>query len=243
MDHAHYERRLSALQRELSLLQTSYVKRGYRGVVVLEGWDAAGKGGLVRRMGWCVDPRYFRVWSIGAPKDHERREHWIKRFWDKVPQDGHIAVFDRSWYGRVLVERIEGYAEEGDWRRAYSEITAFEQTLTDEGYRLVKLFLDISPETQLKRFQERFANPEKRWKITEEDLRNRARWHLYEEAYAEMLEKTSGPSAPWLRLDGNHKRKLRLQAFQAIIEGLGNGVEVHEPQVSPLLEAFFHEPR
>ncbi|WP_372005922.1 AMP phosphotransferase [Tistrella mobilis] len=233
---------LKRLQDQLVLLQHAYVIHGHRGIVVLEGWDAAGKGGLIRRIGWCLDPRHLRVHSIGAPSQGEKRQHWMQRFWTRVPESGRMAIFDRSWYGRVLVERIEGFATESEWTRAYDEIRAFETTLLDEGIRIVKLLLDITPETQLDRLQSRYDNPEKRWKLTEDDLRNRARWRDYEIAYGEMVERTSLPRAPWLRIDANDKDMARIAAFEAIIKGLGDGVDVSEPTVPPLIRAFFGDP-
>ncbi len=208
-------------------------------MVVLEGWDAAGKGGIIRRIAWATDPRALRVWSIGAPDAEERREHWMQRFWRRVPRSGEIAVFDRSWYGRVLVERVEKLAGKAEWRRGFDEINQFERTLTDEGVRLVKLFLDITRETQFERFRDRFEDPTKRWKLTEEDLRNRARWGEYEKAYADMLERCSPPSAPWVTIDANDKRGARIAAFDAILEAVGRDVDVEPPEALPLIKAFF----
>jgi len=230
---------LTDRQHRLVLVQRAYTRQGRSAVVVLEGWDAAGKGGLIRRIAWATDPRALRVWSIGAPADGERREHWMQRFWQRVPRSGEIAVFDRSWYGRVLVERVEQLTEEAAWRRGYAEINQFEQTLTDEGVRLVKLFLDISMETQFERFRARFDDPTKRWKLTEEDLRNRARWEEYEKAHKDMLKHCSPPAAPWVTIDANHKRTARIAAFDAIIEAIGRDVDVEPPEALPLIKAFF----
>lgn len=236
------DRALKRLQDRLVMLQHAYVIHGHRGIVVLEGWDAAGKGGLIRRVGWCLDPRHLRVHSIGAPNQTEKRQHWMQRFWTRVPENGRVAIFDRSWYGRVLVERIEGFASETEWQRAYDEIRAFETTLLDEGIHIVKLLLDITPDVQLQRLQSRYDNPEKRWKLTEDDLRNRARWRDYEVAYGEMVEHTSLDRAPWQRIDANDKHTARIAAFEAIIRGLGDGVDVSEPVVPPLIRAFFGDP-
>lgn len=230
MKREEYQDKYDALQQRLMLLQTSYKTQGTRGVVVLEGWDAAGKGGLIRRLAWAMDPRTLRVYPIGAPDAHERREHWLQRFWSRMPAAGEIAVFDRSWYGRVLVERIEGFAEEDAWKRAYREIREFEQQLLAEDFRIVKLFLDITPETQLKRFQSRLNHPSKRWKLTEEDIRNRGKWDAYGEAYSDMIKKTSAQHAKWQRIDANEKRRSRLDALKAIHRGLSRGMELAFPE-------------
>jgi polyphosphate kinase 2 (PPK2 family) len=241
MDDRDYEERLAKLQVRFRLLQRAYAREKHRAVVVLEGWDASGKGGLVRRIAWCLDPRFLRVHPIGPPDSHERQRHWLHRFWEKVPKTGEIAMFDRSWYGRVLVERVEGFASEGEWRRAYDEINQFEHGLCEESYRVVKLFLDITPETQLERFRARYETPDKRWKITEDDLRNRARWDDYAAAYDEMIERTSHKAAPWHRIDANSKKRARIEAFEILLEDLGKGIDVGEPDVSPLVEGFFND--
>jgi AMP-polyphosphate phosphotransferase len=238
---AAYDKALAKRQHQLSLLQHAYARQGRSAVVVLEGWDAAGKGGAIRRIAWALDPRTLRVWSIGAPSVEEQREHWMQRFWRRVPRGGEIAVFDRSWYGRVLVERVEGFAEESVWRRAYDEINQFEQVLVDEGIRLVKLFLDIKPETQLERFRDRYEDPAKRWKITEEDLRNRARWDNYVVAYRDMRKLCSPPCAPWVTIQADDKQKARIGVLDAILETVGHDVDVEPPEVPALVKAFFDD--
>lgn len=239
MNRRTYQKELKERERRLVLLQRAYARQGRSAVVVLEGWDAAGKGGVIRRIAWATDPRGLRVWSIGAPSGDERREHWLQRFWRRVPRSGEIAVFDRSWYGRVLVERVEELTDEPAWRRGYDEINRFERMLVDENIRLVKLFLDISMETQFERFRARYENPAKRWKLTEEDLRNRARWDSYVEAYRDMREHCSPPEAPWITIDANHKRTARIAAFDAILDAAGRGVDVEPPEAPPLVAAFF----
>jgi len=234
-----YEKALSERQHELLMLQHAYARQGRSAAIVLEGWDAAGKGGVIRRIAWALDPRALRAWSIGAPSQEEQREHWMQRFWRRVPRRSEIAVFDRSWYGRVLVERVEELIPEPDWQRAYDEINQFERTLTEEGVRLVKLFLDITPETQLRRFQERFDDPSKRWKITEEDIRNRARWDDYVTAYRQMRKRCSPSHAPWTTIAADDERPARLAAFDAIIATLGRGVDIEPPEVPALVKAFF----
>ncbi len=239
MDKKTYQRRLEKLQSELNVLQQSLVRSGGRAVIVLEGWDAAGKGGIVRRMAWCLDPRGFKVWSIGAPDVHEQGEHWLKRFWSRVPRSGEIAAFDRSWYGRVLVERVEGFATSAAWQRAYDEIRQFEASLLAEDYRIAKLFLDISAETQLQRFRERYDDPHKRWKLTPEDLRNRRRHADYEAAYAEMLEHTSQPGARWQRIAADDKRAARIACFEHILSALGDGLLLEPSQPEAEIVEYF----
>lgn len=234
-----YEKALEDRQHRLVLLQRAYTRQGRSAVIVLEGWDAAGKGGVIRRIAWALDPRALRVWSIGAPTGGERREHWMQRFWRRVPRSGEIAVFDRSWYGRVLVERVAGLTPEADWRRAYDEINRFERTLIDDGMRLTKLFLDISPDTQLERFRDRYRDPAKRWKITEEDLRNRAQWDDYVVAYRDMLELCSPPDAPWVTIAADDKRHARIAAFDAILGAVGHDVDIRPPTEPPAVRAFF----
>lgn len=239
MKRSDYEKALAERQRQLVLLQHAYARQCRSAVIVFEGWDAAGKGGVIRRIGWALDPRSLRVWSIGAPAAEERREHWLQRFWRRLPRCGELAVFDRSWYGRVLVERIENLTPEADWNRAYDEINAFERTLVDEGIRVVKLFLDITAETQLERFRDRYQTVAKRWKITEEDLRNRARWDEYEVAYRDMRKRCSPPEAPWVTIKADDKWDTRLKAFDTILEVVGRDVDVEPPEVAPLIKAFF----
>ena len=166
MDFADYERRLSSLQGTLQLIQQAYLGTSESALIVLEGWDTAGKGGLVRRLGWALDPRSFKVHPVAAPDEREHARHYLHRFWRRLPGKGQIVAFDRSWYGRVLVERVEGFATEKEWRRAYREINEFERLLIDSGVRLVKLFLHITQEEQIRRFRSRLLDPVKRWKLS-----------------------------------------------------------------------------
>ena len=191
MEFADYERRLTSLQGVLQLIQQAYLASGDRALIVLEGWDTAGKGGIVRRLGWALDPRSFKVHPIAAPDEHERAQHYLQRFWYRLPARKQITAFDRSWYGRVMVERVEGIATKREWRRAYREINEFELMIVNSGIRLVKLFLHITPEEQERRFRDRLFNPVKRWKLSYEDFRNRARWSDYETAIEDMMEETS----------------------------------------------------
>jgi len=226
MDFADYERRLASLQEALQLIQQAYLGTSERALLVLEGWDTSGKGGLIRRLGWALDPRSFKVHPIAAPDEHERAQHYLQRFWGRLPQKGQIVAFDRSWYGRVLVERVEGLATKEEWQRAYREINEFERILTDSGIRLVKLFLHITPDEQIRRFRDRLLDPVKRWKLSYEDFRNRARWSDYEIAIEDMIEKTATKRAPWHLIPTNNKPYGRIAAFRILVDRLGKGVSL-----------------
>jgi len=224
-----YERRLKKLQLRMLAIQQAYLRQGRRAAIVLEGWDAAGKGSLVRRLSERLDPRYCQVWPIGVPREEERRRHYLARFWGRLPEPGTLAVFDRSWYGRVLVERVERLASQAAWRRAYGEINDFERMLMDDGIRIVKLFLHISPQEQLRRFEERLSVPYKRWKLTADDLRNRARWRDYAEAADEMFHRTSTVEAPWHIVPSEYKWYGRVTAIGIIAARLSDGVDLTPP--------------
>jgi AMP-polyphosphate phosphotransferase len=219
-----YERRMKELQVVLQLLQQAYLSGSERAVIVLEGWDTAGKGGIVRRLGWALDPRSFKVYPIGPPKGEEQGEHYLERFWRRLPTKSEIVAFDRSWYGRVLVERVEGFADRKDWRRAYREIREFEAMLVHAGMRLVKIFLHITPEEQERRFRQRLFDPLKRWKLSYEDFRNRAHWKEYETAIEDMMAETSAEQAPWYLIPSNDKAYSRIAAFRIVVERLGKSV-------------------
>lgn len=238
MSDGDYKRQLKTLQHRLVRLQQAYTRHGYSAVIVLEGWDAAGKGGLIRRIGWALDPRALDVWQIGAPTPRERGEHWLQRFWVRLPAQGTIAIFDRSWYGRVLVEGIEGLIDDEAWERAYREINDFEHGLAAEGIRIVKLFLDITPATQLRRFLKRYRDPAKRWKLTAEDIHNRSRWTQYERAYGDMAARCSTSWAPWVRIDANHKHRARVDAMREIVDALGDGVDMAPAQPPSVVREF-----
>jgi AMP-polyphosphate phosphotransferase len=195
--------------------------------VVLEGWDASGKGGAIKRLVAKLDPRHVRVKQYSAPTPDELRHHWLWRFWPALPGWGGMAILDRSWYGRVLVERVEGYADEADWRRAYDEINAFERTLSDEGTVLVKVWLHVSDEEQLRRFESRQEDPLKAYKLTEEDWRNRGKRDAYCEAVEEMLEKTSTGWAPWHLVEGDSKRFARVKVLETVVAATEAGLERH----------------
>ena len=233
LDFADYERRLSSLQGALQLIQQAYLGTPERAIIVLEGWDTAGKGGVVRRLGWALDPRGFSVSPIASPDEHERAQHYLQRFWRRLPENGRIVAFDRSWYGRVMVERVEGFATEKEWRRAYREINEFEQMLIDSGVRLVKVFLHITADEQLKRFRSRLTDPVKRWKLSYEDFRNRARWGDYVTAIEDMMEKTSTKQAPWHLVPANNKPFGRVAVFRILKERLGDGVSLEPRPIDP----------
>lgn len=206
--------------------------------IVFEGWDASGKGGAIRRLVAPLDPRHVRVASIAAPTKDEKRHHFLTRFWPLLPGWGGMAVLDRSWYGRVLVERVEGFATEEQWRRAYDEIKAFERTLTDEGMVLVKFWMHISPQEQLRRFHSRETNVLKRWKLTDEDWRNRHRWAEYEAAVNDMIERTDTTNAPWTVVEGDSKRYARVKVLQTVTERLARalldqGLDVPQEAIPP----------
>jgi AMP-polyphosphate phosphotransferase len=233
MDFADYERRLATLQGALQLIQQAYLGTSERALVVLEGWDTAGKGGLVRRLGWALDPRSFKVHPIAAPDQHERAQHYLERFWRRLPEKGQIIAFDRSWYGRVLVERVEGFATAKEWQRAYREINEFERTLVDSGVRLVKLFLHITPDEQVRRFRDRLIDPLKRWKLSYEDFRNRARWSDYETAIEDMMDETSTKHAPWYLIPANNKPYGRIAALRILVDRLGKNVPLEPRPIDP----------
>lgn len=200
-------------------------------LVLFEGWDASGKGGAIKRLTAPMDPRHVRVASFAAPTPDEKRHHFLSRFWDKLPGWGGMAVFDRTWYGRVLVERVEGYASKEQWTRAYSEIRAFERGLHDEGMVISKFWLHVDADEQLRRFKERQTDPLKKWKLTDEDWRNREKRPEYEDALIEMLERTDTSFAPWVLVEGNDKRYARVKVLETVIsqieEGLARaGIEV-----------------
>lgn len=217
---AVYRKRLAKGQKRLGDLQTRLRAAGRRMVIVYEGWDAAGKGGNIRRLAAALDPRACAVVPIAAPSDEERARHYLWRFWRRLPAAGQMVIFDRSWYGRVLVERVEGFCRPADWRRAYAEIAAFERQLRDHGVILVKFWLSLSSREQLRRFHERERLPYKRWKITPEDWRNRARWKEYSAAVHDMLTLTSTPNAPWCVIPADNKHSARLTALETVTRQL-----------------------
>ena len=201
--------------------------------VVLEGWDASGKGGAIKRLLAKLDPRHVRVKQYAAPTPDEMRHPWLWRFWPALPGWGGMAVLDRSWYGRVLVERVEGFATVEEWTRAYDEITGFERMLAEEGTVLVKLWLHLSEDEQLKRFEARKNDPLKRYKLTDEDWRNREKRPAYEEAVEDMLERTGTKFAPWHLIEGDSKRFARVKVLETVIAAAEEGLERHGRREPP----------
>jgi len=233
-----YDGAVKSLQDRLARIQVAYIVHKRRAIVVLEGWDASGKGGAIQRLTAKWDPRSFQVHPIGAPTDEELARHYMQRFWTRLPAAGEIAIFDRSWYGRVLVERVEGYATEPEWRRAYDEINEFEARQRDDGATIVKLFLHITQETQDERLKARLDHPWKRWKTGADDFRNRARRADYLTALADMFKHTDTRWAPWQAIDGNNKKAARIAALTHIADVLEAAVPMKPPVASAEIEAL-----
>ena len=215
-----YKKELKELQKKLSRLHNEIYRKRIPVVICYEGWDAAGKGGNIRRLAYPLDPRGFDTYPIASPLPAEKARHFLWRFWTRLPASGHIAIFDRTWYGRVMVERIEGFCGLQDWKRAYNEINEFEEELHDWGAVILKFWIHIDQETQLQRFTERQNTPEKQWKITDEDWRNREKWPQYEQAVSEMLEKTSTEFAPWYIIESNDKLYARIKVLRIVVDAL-----------------------
>jgi AMP-polyphosphate phosphotransferase len=236
-DEATYEKDLLKLQLALQKIQTAYIVHGKRAVIVFEGWDAAGKGGAIKRLIEPLDTRFSHVWPISAPDDDERSEHYLARFWRRLPQKRQIAIFDRSWYGRVLVERVEGFAAKPVWKRAYDEINAFEDMLIDDGIPVIKIFLHITQDEQKKRLIERATIPYKRWKTGLDDYRNRAKHPAYLEAAQEMFDACSPKQAPWHVISGNDKKHARLAVLKIVVDRLSKGTDLSDPPLDATLRA------
>lgn len=236
-----YDADLAALQERLARIQVAHIVHKRRAIIALEGWDAAGKGGIIQRLTARWDPRYFEVWPTGAPTPEEKDKHFLWRFWNKLPLSGDIAVFDRTWYGRVLVERVEGFATEAEWKRGYDEINEFEAQQRDCDTTIVKLFVHITQKQQDKRLLKRFEDPWKRWKTGAEDYRNRAKRDAYLKAMDEMFRHTDTRWAPWTAIDGNDKKAARIAALTAIANQLEAKVDMTPPPVDPALETMVRE--
>jgi polyphosphate kinase 2 (PPK2 family) len=213
-----YKKELKKCQKRLGELHNELYRKKVPVIIAYEGWDAAGKGGNIKRIAAALDPRGYEVHPIASPLPHEKARHYLWRFWTRLPKAGHIAIFDRTWYGRVMVERLEGFCSENDWQRAYNEMNEFEKELYDWGAVVVKFWVQIDKDTQLERFTLRQNTPEKQWKITDEDWRNREKWDLYEEAVDEMLAKTNTTYAPWYVLESNDKKYARIKALKTVIK-------------------------
>ncbi|UII57105.1 UDP-galactose-lipid carrier transferase [Cytobacillus spongiae] len=215
-----YKKQLKSYQFKLLTLQRLLAKNHLGCVLIFEGWDAAGKGGAIKRLTERLDPRGFEVHATAAPTADEKKYHYLHRFWMRIPKYGKIGIFDRSWYGRVLVERVEDFATEAEWSKAYEEINHFEQILANENYIVLKFWFHISKEEQLRRFNERQSDPLKQWKITNEDWRNREKWDDYEQAVEDMLEKTDRDEAKWTIIEGEDKKYARIKVIKSVIEAL-----------------------
>jgi polyphosphate kinase 2 (PPK2 family) len=236
LDKPQYNKLVKAWQFELLTLQQHAVRVGVRAIVNMEGMDAAGKGGSIRRLVEIMDPRGYKVYRIGAPEAWEQSRHYLFRFWTKVPPPGELAIFDRSWYGRVLVERVEKLVPKADWKRAYDEINEFERGLVNNGVPVIKLWFHIDPDEQLKRFEARLADPFKVWKMTDEDWRNRGKWDDYVAAAEEMFKRTDTALAPWTLVPANNKHFARIMTIQTVCKALRrqaelNGIKLPKPTV------------
>lgn len=218
MTEEEYRKELDYCQKKLAKLHNELYRKRIPVIVAYEGWDAAGKGGNIKRITGALDPRGFEVHPIASPEPHEKARHYLWRFWTRLPKSGHIAIFDRTWYGRVMVERLEGFCSENDWQRAFNEINEFEKELTDWGAIVIKFWVQIDKDVQLERFTERQNTPEKQWKITDEDWRNREKWDVYEDAINEMMQKTNTSTAPWFVLESNDKKYARIKALKILID-------------------------
>jgi polyphosphate kinase 2 (PPK2 family) len=232
LEKDEYEERLAAGQRRFEELrlhlggQTNGGNLGPGLLVVLEGSDAGGKGGAIKRLVQPLDPRHYSVYSSAAPSSRELRHHFLWRFWSKVPGSGGMCVFDRSWYGRVLVERVEEFATAQEWTRAYDEIVNFERSLAIEGTIIVKFWMHVSPDEQLERFNSRKEDPLRKWKLTDEDWRNREKRDLYDEAAEDMFERTDHAAAPWHLVAGNQKKWARIAVLETTIKRIEHGLEL-----------------
>ena len=216
MQRSIYEQQLNDLQHELVSLQQKLIRKQRRVILVFQGMDAAGKGGAIKRLTRYLDPRNIDVHAISGPSEQEQTHNWLRRFWLRLPCSGRLAIFDRSWYGRMLVEPIEGFCSRAEYRRSAQEIREFERCLADNGTRLAKFWLQIDKETQLQRFRDREENPLKRWKITQEDWRNREKFDDYQHYAGKMFRRTDAEHAPWLLVNANDKLEARIRVLEHV---------------------------
>lgn len=229
---------LASLQQRLERIQVAHIVHNRRSVILFEGWDASGKGGIIKRLTATLDPRYYQVWPIGAPNEEERDHHFLWRFWRRLPAGRNIGIFDRSWYGRVLVERVEGFCSEREWKRGYDEINEFEAQQIDGGTNIVKIFVHVTQQEQDKQLAERLDDPWKRWKTGAEDYRNRARRAEYLDAMHDMFRLTDTRWAPWTVIDGNDRKAGRIAALTAIADVLEKRVPMGMPDADPAVVAL-----
>lgn len=218
MEQEEYKKKKKELQKRLLALHNKMYLKRVPVILAFEGWDAGGKGGAIKRLTEKMDPRGYVVHPTASPNDIERQHHYLWRFWTDMPKAGHVTIFDRTWYGRVMVERIEGFCTEQEWKRAYKEINSMERDLADAGAVVLKFWMQIDKDEQERRFKARQENPEKQWKITDEDWRNREKWDQYEEAVNEMLIRTSTPYAPWVVVEGNSKYYARIKVLETVVK-------------------------
>jgi len=219
-DEKEYNKTIKKWQIRLLGLEQALRNSGRAMLIAFEGWDASGKGGAIKRLTAALDPRGYKVYGISAPTEEEKRHHYLWRFWTRIPGAGEMVIFDRSWYGRVLVERVEGFCEKADWHRAYEEINCFEEQLSDSGVLVLKFWMQISDAEQLRRFREREADPLKSWKITPEDWRNRDKRPRYVEAAEDMIARTDTKHCPWRVIAAEHKWYGRVAVLKTVVEEL-----------------------
>ncbi|WP_373476796.1 polyphosphate kinase 2 family protein [Sphingorhabdus sp.] len=226
-----YDEGLKSLQDRLAVQQSLHILHNARTLIVVEGWDASGKGGAIKRLTASLDPRYYQVYSVSAPTVEEKDKHFLWRFWSKLPGKREINIWDRSHYGRVLVERVEGFCSEAEWRRGYDEINEFESRQGEIGTKIIKIFLHVTQETQDRVLTERLNDPSKRWKVTAEDFRNRAKRDAYLDAMKDMFKRTDTHWAPWTVIDGNNQKAARMAVLSHVVQELEASVPQEFPEV------------
>jgi polyphosphate kinase 2 (PPK2 family) len=226
-----YDEGLKSLQDRLAVQQSQHILHNARTLIIVEGWDAAGKGGAIKRLTATLDPRYYQVYSVSAPTVEEKDKHFLWRFWNKLPGKREISIWDRSHYGRVLVERVEGFCSEAEWRRGYDEINEFESRQGEIGTKIIKIFLHVTQETQDRVLTERLNDPSKRWKVTAEDFRNRSKRDAYLDAMKDMFKRTDTHWAPWTVIDGNNQKAARMAVLSHVVKELEASVPQEFPEV------------
>lgn len=225
-----YNADLKEIQDRIAELQSLHILHNARTLIIVEGWDAAGKGGAIKRLTATLDPRYYQVYPISAPSPEEKDKHFLWRFWNKLPGSKEIHIWDRSHYGRVLVERVEGFCNEAEWRRGYDEINEFESRQGEIGTKIIKLFLHVTSETQDRVLTERLDDPAKRWKVTAEDFRNREKRDEYLDAMKDMFKRTNTHWAPWTVIDGNNQKSARIAVLQHVVKAIESSVPMEFPE-------------